>query len=353
MATVLIAGRYEVLQDLGSGAQGEVYRVRDTYEGDIVAIKLLQAHPGGARWEEARILRDLEDKHILRIRNADMASGRPYLVTDLALHGTLHDRLTSTGTCGLGVNDVVDWTRQACLGVARAHDRRLLHNDIKPKNLFLNANGECLVGDFGLAALLPPGATTVAAPGATAETAAPELAAGWSIGAPPASMQTDVYSLGAAAYWLLAAMPPPDLSGAADTAARMAIAATTVPPRLRDVAPHVPQYVATAIERAMARQPSDRFSNVTEFAADLGKRPGVARIWRRTDEHAGHFACFRGDPVSGGSSYVLCVEQDARPARGTITTRHASSQKRITTGCRDIPMRTWAQAVRAAVSRLG
>jgi eukaryotic-like serine/threonine-protein kinase len=353
MARQLIAGRYEVLERIGGGAQGEVYRVHDTHEGGVAALKLLNPLPGGGHWAEAQILRALQDDHILPIRNADLASGRPYLVTDLAVHGTLDDPLSASSGCGVGVDDVVRWIRQACFGVARGHDIRLLHSDVKPKNLFLNAEGECLVGDFGFAALLPPGSVSVAAPGATAETAAPELAAGWPSGAPPASVRTDVYSLGATAYWLLAGRPPHDLSGAADTDARMAIVAADVPPILRDVAPHVPQYVARAVDRAMARQPADRFTGVTEFAARLGTRPAVSRIWHRTDEHAGHLACFRGDPVGGGGSYVLCLEQGARPTQGRITTRHATSQRRVTAGCRDMPMRSWAQAARAVMDRLG
>src|SRR4051794_18525180 len=113
MARQLIANRYEVLGRLGGGAQGEVYRVRDTHQGGVVALKLLSALPGGAHWNEARVLNALRDDHILPIRNADVASGTPYLVTDLALFGTLDDRLAATGGCGLGVDQVVRWIRQA------------------------------------------------------------------------------------------------------------------------------------------------------------------------------------------------------------------------------------------------
>jgi serine/threonine protein kinase len=353
MASLLIAGRYELLENLGGGAQGEVYKVRDTHEGDVVALKLLSALPGRSHWEEARILRALQDDHILPIRNADLASGLPYLVTDLAEHGTLHDRLIASGFCGVAVDDVVRWTRQACVGVARGHDARLVHNDVKPKNLFLNSEGECLVGDYGLAALIPVGAASGLAPGATPETAAPEVAVAWPGGAPESSFRSDVYSLGATAYWLLAGQPPHDFAGATSIAAKMAVVAAQDPPRLRDVAPHVPRYVARAIERAMARDPDDRFSRATDFAAELGKRPSVARTWRRTDEHAGHIRCFRGEPTKRGSTYVLCVEQAARASQVKITTTHASSQRRVTAGCREAPRRSWGQAVRAVMDQLG
>jgi serine/threonine protein kinase len=282
-----------------------------------------------------------------------MASGRPYLVTELAQHGTLESQLATAGTCGLEVDDVVRLIRHACYGVARAHDLLLVHNDVKPANLFLNAEGECMVGDFGFAALTPHAGGLVQPPGGTPETAAPEIAAGMGTAAATASVRSDVYSLGATAFWLLAARPPHDFGAAPDVAARMAIVATQPPPRIRDLAPHVPNYVAAAIEGAMARPPRDRFASAAELAAALGRRPAVARRWRRTDEHAGHTACWRGEPQSGGSTYVLCMEPGKRTTQATITTRHAGSGHRITDGCRDCPARAWAQAVRSVMRALG
>ena len=99
---------------------------------------------------------DLADDHILEIRNADLYAGRPYIVTALAEHGTLETELAATNGLGLDVDQVITWIRQASMGVARAHDKSLVHNDIKPANLFLTANKECLVGDFGLASRVPP-----------------------------------------------------------------------------------------------------------------------------------------------------------------------------------------------------
>jgi serine/threonine-protein kinase len=316
MAAPAIAGRYLIRRPLGAGGQGEVYEVVDTYENDIVALKLLAFPVSGGQWQEAQILRRLSDAHILPIRNADLAAGRPYIVTELARYGTLDDQVTAAGPRGLLVDDVVRLTRQACHGIARAHDLRLTHNDIKPGNLFLNAEGECMVGDFGMASQIPMGATATAPLGASPETVAPEIAAHWGTATATASFASDVFALGATAFWLLAARPAYDFGGAIDAAAKMAIAARQSLPRLRDVAPHVPQYVAAAVERAMSPHPGDRFSRVTELAAALGQRPGVGRRWHRTDEHAAHLGCWRGEPESSGSTYVLCLEEGrVRPRR--------------------------------------
>jgi serine/threonine protein kinase len=353
VAVPVIAGRYVVQGNLGRGGGGDTYQVLDTHEQDVVALKLLTTPPPGGVWAEARILRRLTDSHILPIRNADLAQGQPYVVTELATHGSLDKLLQAAGLCGLGVDDVVRWTQQACHGVARSHDLRLLHNDLKPGNLFLNAQGEALVGDFGMAALLPPGATATPCPGATAETAAPEVAAAWKTPTPSASVQSDVFSLGATAFWLLAGRSPYDFGSTTDFDTKMQIAATQAIPRLRDLAPHVPQYVGNAIEKALAPVPSDRYLSVIEFATALGRRTGVTRRWRRTNEHATHFGCWRGEPLGTGNAYLLCLEIGSRPTQGIVTTTQAGSGRRINAGCRTIAMRVWGQGVRAAMHDVG
>lgn len=347
----LIAGRYEVLDSLASAAQGDVYRVRDTYENAICVLKLLNvATLTAGPWDEAQILRDLVDDHILEIRNADLYAGQPYIVTALAEHGTLETKLAATNGLGLDVDQIVTWMRQASMGVARAHDKSLVHNDIKPANLFLTVNKECLVGDFGLASRVPPPPLVGIARGATAETAAPEVRTGWATGHPPAAFTTDVYSLGATAYWLLSGQPPVNLAGINGTAARMAAAAAQTTPRLRDVAPHVPVSVASIVDRAMGLDPADRYQTVGEFSAALGSRSTKPRRWRRTDEHAGHVGCWRGERP-GKSTYILCLEQGATAKQCTVTTRHATGAK-VPNGSRSAPMRDAAKAVRATIDKL-
>jgi serine/threonine protein kinase len=118
-----LAARYILRRRLGPpSAQGEVYEALDTYENDVVALKLLTSWTASGPWAEAQILRRLADPHILPIRNADQIAGRPFLATELARHGTLQNRLVSVGQRGLDVDEVIRWIRQACFGVARAHD---------------------------------------------------------------------------------------------------------------------------------------------------------------------------------------------------------------------------------------
>lgn len=347
---VIIGGRYDLQRQLGpTGAQGEVYEAVDLHERDRVAIKLFHQVTPGEEWKEAVILRRLADRHILPIRNADLANGQPYLVTDVAHYGTIEDQITSAGSRGVDIDDVLRWTRHACGGVARGHDLRLLHNDLKPGNLFLDGDGECLVGDFGLASLIPPGELSALVPGFTFHTVSPEIAAD-PLGR-SGSVKSDIFSLGATAYWMVAGHPALDLSACTTHAECLALVASTAPARLFDVAPHVPLQLQTVIEKAMAPDPNDRYSTVADLAAALGgctRRAG--RRWQRTDLHAAHIACFTGTSPNGATTVVVCVELGSRPTRANVTTRSASSGNRIKRACRtDVPIRSWQAAARAAM----
>lgn len=348
----LIDGRYEIQAVLAPGGQGDVYQVFDHRENDVYVLKLLDPNVlSGNVWREAQILRQLRDDHILEIRNASVALGRPYIVTALAQHGTLDSALAATNGAGLPIDEVVTWIRQAAMGVARAHDASLIHNDLKPGNLFLNANRECLVGDFGTASLLPQGHTTAPPQGATPATAAPEVTSTWGTNAAVASVASDVYSLGATAFWLLAGRPPIDLTGIPPQL-QMQTAANGQPPRLRDVAPHVPQGLAAIIEKAIARTPTDRHATIGDFAAALGSRPAVPRKWTRTNEHAGHIGCWRGERT-GASTYTLCVQPGTKAGSCEVTTRHQNSGARVPNGTRACRVANWPQAVRAVMRALG
>jgi len=335
------------------GGSGEVYEVFDTFESERVVLKLIRNFPTGNPWHEAQILRRLSDPHILPIRNADVASGTPYIVTEFATHGTLDSMLNASSGLGVDVDKVIQWMRQASYGVARAHDLLLTHNDIKPANLFLNAQGEALVGDFGGASLIPPGAASAVPFQATAETVAPEVASGWGTPASTASFASDVYSLGATTYWMLTATTPHDFGGAVDPIARFQIVARNPTRRLRDVAPHVPQSVAAVVDRAIHPDPAQRFATALDFAAALSSRILPNRKWRRTNVHPGHIGCWEGDSTGTAGTYILCVEAGSRPSQCQITTVHANSGNRVSRGCRTAPLRSWFQAVRSVMQHLG
>lgn len=311
-AGVVIDGRYTIQSFLGSGASGEVYEVIDAHQGQTYALKLFRPVPGAPPWHEAQVLTQLESDFILPVRNADIANGLPYIVTDLAIHGSAAD-----GTMPLGIDPsiAVRWVRAACRGATRTHDARLLHRDIKPENLFRTASGGVVLGDFGMAAFMDPHGE--AGRDGTPVTVAPEVAAGGNT-----TVSSDVYSLGATLYALVAGRYA---HNAPTKHACLDAVMTTVPPLLRDVAPHVTRGLAQRVERAMARDPNDRYDCPASFDADLGLLRAEPRRWQRTDEHIGHHGCWRS--AGGGRDIVICVATSG--TRFVVEGRYAATSRRV------------------------
>ena len=164
---------------------------------------------------------------------------------------------------GVDVEQATRWLRQACRGVARVHDAGLLHKDIKPENLFISNDQDVLVGDLGIACLRD--ATGAGHFGGTAETMAPEVAVVGATMSPaawpnqrPTTVLSDVYSLGASLYWLLAGIPPFHVPGDNIATMRAVVAG--------------PQLVSGMLPRMSRR----RWPNVSSARWTAQQRPGIS-----------------------------------------------------------------------------
>ena len=270
-------------------------------------MKFLLSFNPNAPWDEARVLVGLEGEHILEVRNAHHHLGQPFIVTPVADHGTVADQITPD--VGVPTDAAITWIQHACRGTSRLHDRGLLHNDIKPDNIFLTANRRAILGDLGLAGLRD---TTGHAPFAgTPATMAPEVArvgatlpqADW-FTQRPCSTASDVYSLGASLYWLLYGRPPYEGATLVDT---MQAVIAGPPPDLLDVAPHVPQGVRDIIRRAMDPDAAKRHHSPAAFDQALGSRARQPRTWTRHTPHQGHMTCFVGNGSSKNDLSVCVV----------------------------------------------
>jgi serine/threonine protein kinase len=323
----VINGRYEVLDKLGQGANGVVYQVRDHTQNMVVALKLIPVADPLTAWEEAHVLTGLRGQYMLPILNADLASGMPFIVTEIARHGSAADALRAG--VGVSIDRAVRWVQQACRGTARVHDSGLVHTDIKPDNLFIDADGDALVADLGLACLRDANGRGHFA--GTSPTMAPEVAgvvvtvpqSEWGLQR-PTSVASDVYSLGATLYWLIAGRPPFE---GADPIACMTAVAAGPPPSIRDLAPHVPQGLADRINRAMARDPQDRYANPAEFDAALGARPTQKRSWTRAVPHPGHKDCFHG--TGKGADVVVCAVPTGKGTEYEIQSAYLNSGRAV------------------------
>jgi serine/threonine protein kinase len=255
-------GNYRLMRLLGQGGFAAVYLGEHVYLGSKTAVKVLAvplAQEGAGDFvKEARTLAHLIHPHIIRLLDYGVETGTPFLVMDFAPGGTLRKRHPRGEV--LPLPTVASYVHQVAEALQYAHDRRLVHRDVKPANLLLGRSGEVLLGDFGIAQLSQSSRTPAAAGSAgTITYMAPEQIQG----APRRA--SDQYALGVTVYeWLTG--HPPFTGSFAEIAARHCYAP---PPPLRASAAGIPGAVEQVVMRALSKLPEQRFSTMQAFASAL------------------------------------------------------------------------------------
>jgi serine/threonine protein kinase/tetratricopeptide (TPR) repeat protein len=269
--------RYAIERELGRGGMATVYLARDLRHDRPVALKEL--HPelaaalGPDRFQrEIRFAARLQHPHILTVHDSGdvpRTEGPPLLwFTMPFVEGeSLRERIRRERQ--LPVEDALRIAREAAQALQYAHDHDVVHRDIKPENLLLTRDGNTLVADFGIARALggdDPKLTETGLSVGTPAYMSPEQAAGDR----GVDARTDVYSLGAVLYEMLAGEPP--YTGAT-TQALLAKRFTEPPPNVRAVRSSVPESVDAAIRKALAPTAADRFSSIAQLAQALQGGP--------------------------------------------------------------------------------
>jgi serine/threonine protein kinase len=264
-------GKYHILEEIGRGGFGIVYRARDTSLGNrIVALKVLHPQlvvdPASVHLfsKEAGTAASIEHPHIVTIYETDTHEQRRYIAMRYLPGPSLAQVLREQGQQSL--EKVIAWIEQAASALDYAHREGVIHRDLKPSNLLLDANGQVIVTDFGLAraAEASGGISSSQDTGimtGTARYMAPEQAR-WG----KATWASDVYSLGIVTYELLAGRVPFD-EGDAFAIAYQHI--HELPPSLRDLRPDLAEEVDLVVLRALAKDPAGRYSSAGEFAQTL------------------------------------------------------------------------------------
>jgi serine/threonine protein kinase len=255
-------GSYRLLRLLGKGGFAEVYLGEQIYLKTQVAIKLLHASLNHEEMEtfqsEARTVARLAHPHIVRVLDFVIQDETPYLVMEYAPGGTVRARYPKGAQLPLAT--IVTYARQVAEALDYAHNQRLIHRDVKPENMLLNARDEVMLSDFGIATLSHSSRSqsTEAVVG-TAAYMAPEQF----LGKPrPAS---DQYALGITVYeWLTGSRP---FQGSFLEISGQHLHA--LPPPLRAQRPDLSSEAEAAVLRALAKDPHDRFPNVLAFADAL------------------------------------------------------------------------------------
>jgi serine/threonine protein kinase len=262
-------GRFKLLSLLGQGAMGRVFRAEDTLMQRHVALKLLPRtvkrgkRSVGAEMliREARAAGSIEHPNAVQIYEINEAGDVYYIAMELLEGGSLRDLVKAAGP--LDPSRACMLAAEAAEALAVAHSLGVVHRDVKPANLMLSRSGRCKVVDFGLARVDDPSDLTnfLAESVGTPQFIAPEILRGT-----PASAQSDIYSLGGTLWYLLTGRPPFE----AGTAQELLHKHLDCPlPDLRAFRPGVPQELSDALAIALAKDPSDRYSSMDQFAKVL------------------------------------------------------------------------------------
>ncbi|MEE8477427.1 MAG: protein kinase [Gemmatimonadales bacterium] len=274
--TAALSDRYTIERELGAGGMATVYLAEDLKHHRKVAVKVLRpelaAILGAERFlKEIEVTANLQHPNILPLYDSGEADTFLYYVMPFIEGESLRDKLDREKQ--LGVADTIEITKAVAAALSFAHTRGVVHRDIKPENILLQ-EGQALVADFGIAlAVSHIGSTRLTETGlslGTPQYMSPEQA----MGDRELDARSDVYSLGAVVYEMLAGEPPHTGSTAQAIVARIL---SERPASIRQLREAVPPNVEDAVLTALDKTPADRFVSATEFVQALTNPAFTAR----------------------------------------------------------------------------
>src|SRR5438552_4422825 len=262
-------GHYEILEEIGRGGMGVIYRARQQHSRRIVAVKRILAHDVNSHEtlvrfrREAEAVASLDHPNILPIYEiSESEEGLPFFSMKYAEGGSLR---TAAPALRAKPRECVRLMAKVARAIAYAHGKAVLHRDLQPGNILLDENGEPMVSDFGLAKWLNETSDltrtleTLGTPGYIA----PEQA---ECRATDLTGAADIYSLGAILFYLLTGRPP---FVGANVLVVIHQAAATPAPHLRSLAPSLDRDLETIVARCLEADPNARYQSAGAFAEDL------------------------------------------------------------------------------------
>jgi eukaryotic-like serine/threonine-protein kinase len=266
MIGTVLSGRYKLAAKLGSGGMSTVYLARDTTLDRDVAVKVMHREMSEQpdqleRFrQEARAVAKLSHPNVVAVIDAGEDGGYPYIVFEYVEGETLKQRIARVGA--LDTQEALAYAIEIARGLTVAHARKMVHRDIKPQNVLIDAEGRAKLTDFGISRQLEQdGMTATGRVLGTTDYVAPEQAMGHGV-----DERSDVYSLGVVLYEMLVGQVPFH----ADS--QVGVAMKHVNEELPDVQQRRPEISAAGalvVERATSKDPSHRYQDVSEMIDDL------------------------------------------------------------------------------------
>jgi serine/threonine-protein kinase len=266
MIGTVLSGRYKLEAKLGSGGMSTVYLAKDSTLDRAVAVKVMhremseQADQLERFRQEARAVAKLSHPNVVAVIDAGEDGGHPYIVFEYVEGETLKQRIARVGA--LDAQEALAYAIEIARGLTVAHARNMVHRDIKPQNVLIDAEGRAKLTDFGISRQLEQdGMTATGRVLGTTDYVAPEQAMGH-----PVDIRSDIYSLGVVLYEMLIGQVPFH----ADS--QVGVAMKHVNEELPDVQQRRPELSAAAalvVERSTAKDPDERYQEVGEMIDDL------------------------------------------------------------------------------------
>ncbi len=263
-----IISHYKILKKLGEGGMGVVYKAEDTKLDRVVALKFLPSHLSGEDMDKARFLREaraaaaLNHPNVCTIHEIDDEGDSLYIVMEYVAGKTLRDIVGAHGHVPLQINDIITYAIQISEALEAAHQKGVVHRDIKSENIMVMETGWVKVMDFGLAKL--QGSIKLTKTGTSLGTVAymsPEQMQGGQV-----DHRTDIWSLGVVLYEMLTGRLP--FQGEYDQAVVYSIVNES-PPSISDFRNDTPPELMRVVENAMVKEQENRYQSVEDLLSDL------------------------------------------------------------------------------------
>jgi serine/threonine protein kinase len=261
-----IVSHYRILEKLGEGGMGVVYKAEDTKLKRTVALKFLSSQAIGTEEDKSRFTHEaqaaaaLNHPNICTVYEIDEHEDQPFIAMEYVEGRRLEDLIEARP---LKLEEVLKFAMQIAEGLQEAHRRRIVHRDVKSANIMITAEGRAKIMDFGLAK--SPGRTQLTREGTTIGTAAymsPEQIRGEEV-----DHRTDLWSLGVVLYEMISGEQP--FKGSHEQAVMYSIV-NEEPEQATAIRPELPLEFQRIIEKALAKSPDERYQSAGEFAGDLG-----------------------------------------------------------------------------------